>query len=179
MSDARRRSRCRKWRLEKQAKESNYEEGFVHIAREKSAESGGSSKMFNYTKYCMPIATQLGSMAGETYLCFLIGYDQQKGLWILLEDGSVKTFYRDEIKEIKPISSPFKYKESHRVMRIRTMQSQQWNPDLLPKFELGKSQEFQFSGVGPTKAALERAERTPKGGMRDVRKAKSAETHWV
>lgn len=133
--------------------------------------------MFDYTKYRMPIAAEIE--ADKKYVGYLIGFNQQKGLWILLKEGNIKTFFRDEIKEIKPINNPgFAYKESPRVMSIRAMQSQQWNPDLLPKFELGKSQEFQFSGVGPTKKHLNDLEKQPKGGMH-ASKGPSADTHWL
>lgn len=156
--------------------------------------------MFNYTKYRMPQACELVAKENKKenkkekkkekkYLGFLIGYNQQKGLWILLGNGDVKTFYRDEIKSLNPVkvekkrqikrigfmhsqtSTPilkpseenlnlfissngeeisFKAAlkiKKHRVMFIKSQQSQQWDGSL-PVFEFGKSKELQFSGTG-------------------------------
>lgn len=136
--------------------------------------------MFDYTKYCLPISTELKAMDGKTLPNYLVGYNQHRGVHILLKDGSVKTFFRDEIKEIKPINNPgFPYKENSGVMAIRTEQSQQWNPDLLPKFIFGVSKEYSFSGTGPTKQSLENYEKEIKKPTRSKPRQRDASSHWV
>jgi len=128
----------------------------------------------------MQIAAQLESTASKTYLGYLVGYNQHRGVHILLKDGTVKTFYRDQIEELKPINNPgFPYKENPRVMAIRTEQSQQWNPDLLPKFIFGVSKEYQFSGTGPTKQALDQAEEEIRKPTKVPKRQKTAASHWI
>lgn len=133
--------------------------------------------MIDIRKIRMPVGVELEAIYRGKHPGWIVGFNQHKGLHILIEDGSVLTFFRDEIKKITPIKVPFPYKENPAVMSIKTEQPQLFNPDLLPELAPGEN-EIQFD-FGRTKKQVEAAEQAPKGGMHDDKKAKSAATHWL
>lgn len=132
----------------------------------------------NIRKIRMPVGAELEAADGKIYIGYLVGFNSHKGLHILIEDGSVIKFFKDQIKKIVPKSAGFPYKENSAVMSIRTEQSQQWNPDLLPELAAGEANELTFDS-GPTKQALDQAEKEIHKPTRSKPRQKTAQSHWL
>ena len=128
----------------------------------------------NLKDFRMPIFAEVSVTTGE-HDSWIIGYDQHKGLWILLEDGTIKTFYRDEILKIISKIPGFPCKGSQ-IMRIRASQSQQWAEELPAFGSIG--QELQFN-LGPSKKQLEEAEKEIHKPTRSKSRQKTAASHWI
>lgn len=132
----------------------------------------------NIRKIRMPVGAELEAADGKIYIGYLVGYNQQKGLHILVKSGAVLKFFKDEVKKIIPKSPGFTYFENHNVMSIRTEQSQQWNPDILPELAPGESKELQFDS-GPTKKQLKDYEKEIKKPTKNPPRQKTAASHWI
>lgn len=135
------------------------------------------NQMKNIKNLRMPIESELEPTAGKTNSGYLVGFDQHRGLHILLKDGSVKTFFKDQIKKIISKPTGFPYFENAAVMAIRSSQSQQWNPDLLPEIKTF-GQELKFDS-GPTKKQLDQLEKDIKKPTKNPPKQKTAQSHWL
>ncbi|KKM61701.1 hypothetical protein LCGC14_1529100 [marine sediment metagenome] len=124
----------------------------------------------------MPVEAELEAVYRGKHPGWIVGFNQHRGLHILIEDGSVLTFFRDEVKKITPIKAPFPYKENSAVMSIRTEQSQQWAENL-PELALGEN-EIQFN-FGRTRKQVESAQKEIGKPERSKPRQKTAASHWL
>lgn len=131
--------------------------------------------MINVKNIRMPVGSEVETTASKTHVCWIIGFNQQKGLHILLEDGSIQTFYKDQIKRITSRNPGFPCK-GQQIMRIKAEQSQQWGQDL-PVFD-ALGQEIKFDS-GPTKQALDQAEKEIHKPTKNPPRQKTAASHWI